>query len=394
MKGQTGGGVEESGGRPVRVAFALDSMVIGGTELNMLRQATALDPARVHLRILFNREGPLLDQLVATGLALERVDLVSLKSPAALGTIRRLRRRLEEEQIEVLHAHDIYSNILGALAVRRQGSTRLVVSRRWGTTHYPLHLRLANRYAYSRADMVLANSAGVAASLHDDEGVPRHRIAVVPNFADAAVFARQDPGDRAALRAALGVPGPAIVVGTVANLRPVKDQGTLLRAIAALPAGPIPVHAVIIGEGPSRGELEALARQLGIAERVHLGGAILDASRHHCAFDISVLTSLSEGFPNTLVEAMAARRPVVATRVGGVPDAVREGETGFLVGAGDHAGFADRLWRLITDPALRAQMGNAGHTLAMSAFHEQAVIPQLEQLYHRLRAVTARRQEG
>ncbi len=373
------------------MAFSLDSMAIGGTELNLLRQATHFDPDQISLTVLYNRDGPLLPQFVAAGLRLERLGLTSLKSPAVLGTVRRLRRWLGEERIDVLHAHDIYSNILGALTVTRGGPTRLIVSRRWGLTHYPAHFRLANRFAYHRADAVLANSEGVAASLRQEEGVPDGRIVVVPNFADAAVFGPERPGERAALRLALGVPEPALVIGTVANLRPVKDQATLLRAVAALPVGAQPVHAVLIGEGPNRSGLEALARQLGIAGRVHLVGAILDASRHHRAFDISVLSSVSEGFPNTLVEAMAAGRPVVATRVGGVPDAVREGETGFLVAAGDHVGFAARLERLIADPALRARMGRAGHALATSQFHERAVMPRLEALYRRLQKETDRR---
>ena len=142
---------------------------------------------------------------------------------------------------------------------------------------------------------------------------------------------------------------------------------------------------MLIGEGPSRSDLEALAQQLGIADRVHLVGAIMDASRHHIAFDVSVLSSVSEGFPNTLVEAMAVGRPVVATRVGGVPDAVVEGETGYLVAAGDVLAFADRLAALLADPMRRARMGAAAAQIARRQFHEAAVMPRLEAVYRRLR---------
>ncbi len=376
---------------PIRVAFSLDSMVIGGTELNMLRLATRLDPERFPLVVLYNREGPLLPQFEATGLRLERLELTSLKSPSAIGAVRRLRAWLARERIDVLHAHDIYTNIFGALAVRRSGPTRLIVSRRWGVAHYPRLLTLGNRFAYRRADLVLANSDGVAVSLREEERVPADKIIVVHNFADRAVFAPEAAAEGATLRARLGVPHDALVIGTVANLRPVKDQATLLRAVAGLPAAAPRVHVVLIGEGPSRGDLEALSRELGIADRVHLVGAIMDASRYHHAFDVSVLSSVSEGFPNTLVEAMAASRPVVATRVGGVPDAVADGETGYLVPAGDHAAFAARLGRLLTDPELRARMGRAGYEIATRQFHEGSVMPRLEEIYRQLRAKTEAR---
>jgi glycosyltransferase involved in cell wall biosynthesis len=376
---------------PIRIAFSLDSMGIGGTELNVLRLATRLDLRRFSLVVLYNRDGPLMPQFEAAGLRLHRLELTSLKSPQAVGAANRLRSWLQREEIDVLHAHDIYTNILGAMAVPRAGNTRLILSRRWGATQYPRLLTTVNRFAYRRADLVLANSDGVATSLQMEEGVPADQIAVVSNFVDTSVFAPGAAIERATLRARLGVPLDALVIGTVANLRPVKDQATLLRAVASLPTSIPPVHVVLIGEGPSRPDLEGLAHELGITGRVHFVGAIMNAFRYHHAFDVSVLSSVSEGFPNTLVEAMAASRPVVATRVGGVPDAVREGETGYLVPTGNYVAFAERLGRLLTDPHHRAQMGRAGYEIAIHQFHEASVIPRLERIYRQLKACTEAR---
>jgi glycosyltransferase involved in cell wall biosynthesis len=363
-------------------------MSIGGTELNMLRLASRLDPDRFSVVIAYGREGNLLPKFEAAGLRLKQFEFTSLRSPRAIGTVRRLRSWLKSEQIDVLHTHDIYSNVFGALAVSSGDSTRLIMSRRWGIGQYNRLLETGNRLAYTRADLILANSNQVAVSLRNDEGVREDRIVVVHNFVDEAVFAPEMAAKRTEFREAFGVPPDALVVGTIANLRPVKDQATLLRAIAALPAGIPPVHVVLIGEGASRRDLEQLAGQLGIAARVHLIGAILDASKYHHAFDVSVLTSVREGFPNTLVEAMAAGRPVVATRVGGVPDAVIEGETGYMVEAGDHAAFGERLARLLTDPDRRERMGRAGYEIAARHFHEAAVVPMLEGIYRRLLALT------
>ncbi len=373
----------------IRIAFCVDNLSLGGTELNMWRLAERLDRHRFDLVVLHGRDGPLLPQLRDLGVRTEAIRIPSFKSAASFAAARELRAWLARERIDVLHAHDIYSNVLAALALTPRGPAGLIVSRRWGALHYGRALRWANRFAYARADAVLANSDGVGASLHVDEGVAPGRIVVVPNFGDERLFIQPDPAARAALLEPLGVPADALVVGSVANLYPVKDQGTLLRAVAALPPLPRAVHVVLIGEGGERGTLEALARDLGLGSRVHLAGSIPDGGRYQRAFDVSALTSLSEGFPNTLVEAMAAHRPVVATRVGGVPDAVVDGETGFLVEARDHLALADRLGRLLGDEGLRARMGAAGAARAAQRFHPDVVLPLLSGIYERI--VRARR---
>lgn len=372
-------------GRVVRVAFALDSMAIGGTEMNMLKLASRLDRSRFPLVVYYNRGGPLLPKFEALGVPLRQVGLRSLKSPSALSAVGRVRRWLREDKIDVLHSHDVYSNILGALAVTPANGARLIVSRRWGARHYGLALRAGNRLAYRRAHLVLANSQGVARSLHDEEGVPARRIVVVHNFAEATAFRSDTPGERAELRARLGVPQEALVVGCIANLRPVKNQAMIVRALAEIPRSGSAVHLVLIGEGPSRSMLQGLASGLGLADRVHLVGQIPEAAHYHRAFDVSVLASLSEGFPNTLVEAMAAARAVVATNVGGIPDAIADNETGFLIAPNDLAAFANALERLLGDPVLRFRMGAAGREFAAVHFHEGAVMPRLERVYAYLR---------
>lgn len=370
---------------PIRIAFGIDSLLLGGTETNLWRVATRLDPDRFSLVVAYSREGPLLERLVAAGIRTQKIALPRFRSVRAIWAARDLRRWIRAERLDVLHTHDVHWNLFGALALSRHDETRLMVSRRWGVGQYPRLLSMANRMAYARAARVLANAPSVAESLHREEGVPRARIEVVPNFADTALFSASDR-DRDALRAQLGAPANVLLVGTVANLYPVKDQGTLLRAVAALPPFSMPVHVAIVGAGPSRDELRDLAAMLGIADRVHLPGALPDGGRFHRAFDVSTLTSLSEGFPNTLVEAMAARRPVVATDVGGVTDAVVDEVTGFVVPPRDYRAVANRLARLLGDAELRQRLGQAGFDRATAQFHESVVIPRLEAVYQRMGA--------
>lgn len=368
---------------PVRVAFAVDNLGIGGTETNLVRLATRLDRERFPLVVTYAREGPLLPRLVDAGIPVHQFQPPSLKSAALPGAVRAFRQWLARERVQVLHAHDIYSNVFDALACPPGGPVRLIVSRRWGLTQYNRLLTWANRWAYRRAARVLGNSSGVGASLVADEGVPRAKVVVLPNFADDATFA--PPGDPGALRDELGLPRDALVVGMIANLHAVKNHALLLEAVAALPA-PLAPHLALVGEGPERPALEAQVATLGLAGRVHLLGSRPAAGRFHAAFDVSCLTSRSEGFPNSLVEAMAAARPVVATDVGGVRDAVQDGVTGFLAPSGDVARVRDHLARLLADPALRATLGAAGAAHARAEFHAEAVMPRLEALYRELAA--------
>jgi glycosyltransferase involved in cell wall biosynthesis len=186
------------------------------------------------------------------------------------------------------------------------------------------------------------------------------------------------------------VPDGAVVAGAVARLSPVKDHATLLEAVSRLAPRWPRLHVVLFGDGECRPALEAQARRLGIAARVHFGGLQSNERNLHRLFDVSVLCSLSEGFPNSIVEAMAAAKPVVATNVGGNVDAVRPGETGLLVSPRDPEQLASALEQLLGDEQLRQRMSAAGQQRARQEYHATRVLPLLEALYERL----ARRPEA
>jgi glycosyltransferase involved in cell wall biosynthesis len=162
-----------------------------------------------------------------------------------------------------------------------------------------------------------------------------------------------------------------------------KDHATLLRAVAQLTARRAGLHVILIGDGPCRVGLERLARELDISARTHFAGTRSNLPNLHHFFDVSVLASLTEGFPNSLVEAMAAGRPVVATNVGGNSDAVRA-STGILVPPNDPNGFALALERLLADEDLRRRMGSAAQRIARAEYHVDTVIPFLEEMYGQL----------
>jgi glycosyltransferase involved in cell wall biosynthesis len=322
----------------------------------------------------------LLEQYREAGVRVVQFPITSLYDRSALTQGFRLYRFLRGERIDVLHCHDLYSNVFAAPWGRLARVPAVIASRRWIHAAESGKLDVANRISYRLAHRVLGNGSAVARMLRDDDGVPTERILEIPNFVDDHAFRPLGAGVAGAFRAELGIPSGAVVIGCIARLVPVKDHATLLRAVAALAPRWPALHLVLVGDGALRTELEALAGQLGIAERVRFAGYRPNHPNLHHAFDISTLTSLSEGFPNSLVEAMAAGRPVVATNVGGNADAVRR-ETGLLVPPGDPAQMANAFERLLADADLRAGMGDEARRVARSVYHVEAVVPRLEAIY-------------
>lgn len=383
MPGDASGPAAARDGRPRRhrVVFALDTFEVGGTELNAIRTAERLDRDRFAVEfVCLAARGPLLARVRDAGFPVKEFAIGSLVSAAAVREGGRLWRWLRREGIDVFHAHDIYSNIWGVPIARAARVPLVIASRRWWLeTNRPAHVWL-NRWAYDLAHRVLANSPSVG-RLVEREGVPPGRVLVVPNFIEDHAFA--PPGDAfiGRHRAELGIADGDEVVGIVANLHAIKDIATMVRAVARLAPGRPRLKLVLVGDGAERERLLALAASLGVASHVIFAGRRPAQPSMHWLFSVSVLCSRGEGFPNSVVEAMAAGRPVVATAVGGVPDAVVEGETGFLVEPGDDAALARQVALLLDDPPRARAMGEAGVRRAHALFGEREVMQILEAAY-------------
>ena len=369
---------------PVRIAYCIDTMQIGGTELNALRTVERIDRSRFEISVIsLQPDGPLAERYRAAGVPVHPYRLTSLYAADSVRQGIRLARWLRRERIEILHCHDLYANLFAAPWGRIARVRTVITSRRWLHALPNRQLEIANRVMFRVGHWVLVNSAAVAESVATIDGVSRDRVLQVSNFVGDGAFAPLAASLEAEIRAELGIAANAFVVGCIARLEAVKDHATLLRAVQLLATRWPRLHLVLIGDGASRMELESLATQLGIRDRVHFAGFRANEPNLHHLFDVSALTSLSEGFPNSLVEAMAAGRPVVATSVGGNVDAVRD-DTGFLVPVGAPTDVAAALERLMSDDALRRRMGSAAREVAYREYHAGSVIPKLEQLYLKL----------
>lgn len=368
--------------RRIRLAFCIDSFAIGGTELNALRTAEALDPTRIDLHVFhLQTHGPLRARYERLGVPLTHVPIPNLYSPRTALQGMRLARTLNRLRIDIVHAHDIYTNIFTAPWVRILTGCALITSRRWWYEAPRPALVSVNRWSYRLAHRVLANSSGVANLLAREERVAKSKIAEIPNFLDESAFLTVTDSQRDVQRQAWGTANGSMLIGIVARLSPVKNHALLLRAMAQLDAN---YYLVIIGDGPTRTELEQLARELRIQARVHFAGEVVSPLNLHQYFDVSVLCSRSEGFPNSVIEAMAAARPVVATPVGGVLDVVKQDATGLLVSEEDPTSLAGALRRLREDALLRKRIGVAGQELVRLNYHRETVINKLMLLYEQL----------
>ena len=370
---------------PIHVAFSIDTMSIGGTEMNAVRTAERLDRSRFRLTVITLRgEGPLAARYERMGVPVVRFPIHSLYAPATARQAWSLANFFKTERVSIVHSHDQYSNFFSTVSARIAGVPATIASKRW--LHSPLRYRIANGIGYRAASRVLANSASVANSLRTVDRIPARRIVVIPNFVDEDAF--DPPSERVtdAWRAELGLDRDAVIVGIIASLQPIKDHATLLRAIAKLAPQWSRLRVVIVGQGALLDDLSRLAEQLGISSIVRFAGLRPQTPSFHYLFDISVLCSVSEGFPNSLVEAMAAARPIVATRVGGVIDAVRDSENGLLVPPGDAEALAQAIGALLADPSRAKAMGYAGAKRARAEFDARVVVGSLERLYQELLA--------
>lgn len=370
----------------LRVAFCIDNFNIGGTELNAVRSALLLKASGVDLTVIsLAKDGPLRERYLHAGIPVELLPIGKLYGLKTAQAGWRLTQLIRQKRISVVHAHDLYSNIFAAPWARLAGAA-FIASRRWWDIPGRHGLMLVNRLAYLFAHRVLANSASVADLLLQEEWVPSHQVTVVPNFVDAEMFIPPPPAWIDSIGNELQLPPPPRqIIGAVANLSPSKDHATLVKAFSRIVARWPKAYLVLVGaDAGCQASLEELVRQLGIQSNVRFAGLRPSTPSMHHFFDISALTSISEGLPNSLLEAMAASRPVVATAVGAVPDAVQEGHTGFLVRPGDANLLASRLDYLLANPQLQTQLGRAGLERAKSVYTKEAAVAGLLGLYQSL----------
>lgn len=381
-------------GERIRVMRIIARLNIGGPALHATLLTEQLDPRRYQSILvtgveeagegnylaLHHRRSPEVVVLPALGREIDvRRDVTTLLQLTRL--IRRVRPH-------IVHTHTAKAGAVGRVAAWLAGVPVIVhtyhghVLDGYFTPRKTRAFVAIERWLARRADCLLAVSDTVRRELLDRGIGTSGRLRVVPLGLDLDRFVAADAG-RGHLRRELGVKPDTPLTGIVARLVPIKAHETFL-AMAALLAGRTEGHFVVVGDGERRAELERLAQDAGLNGRMHFLGWRADLERIYADLDVVVLTSRNEGSPVALIEALAAGRPVVATRVGGVPDVVHDGVSGVLVGAADVEGLASAVEQLMRDPARGQRLGEAGREHVRQVYGAKRLLRDIDDLYQEL----------
>jgi glycosyltransferase involved in cell wall biosynthesis len=362
----------------LRVVLALESSGPGGAENVVLRLARALRDRGDEPIVATLQPGWMTERAEALGVP---VWIAPQRPGVDLLWVFRFARALRRSRVDVLHSHEFAMNTFGGAAalLARIPAVSTIHGRNWVTGHP--RRGLAYRVLRRAGIPIVPVSEDLAGFLADGLGVPRARLEVIHN--GIPLPPEPPAGERAQVRAdarvRLGVPRDLALVVAVGNLYPVKDHATLLRALALLPGA----RVAIAGRGDQEEPLRRLAAELALADRVHLLGLRDDVETVFAAGDVFVQPSLSEGLPLAVLEAMAHGLPVVASRVGGIPEAVVDGESGFLVPSGDPRALAAALARVLDAGDRGAALGAAARARAVAEFSVERMAERYRELYLR-----------
>jgi glycosyltransferase involved in cell wall biosynthesis len=344
--------------RVMQVVLALD---VGGTERLVLDLIKRLSSKVEFSVACLDREGALARELTEYDIP---VAVLGRRSGFRPGLARQIAHLASARGVDILHCHHYTPFVYGQLSAVLNRHVRVIFTEhgRLSDDAPSRKRRLVNPVLGRLGAHIFAVSHALREHM-GAEGLPLDRIAVIHNGIDPGVA--PDPCARAAARSRLGLRDSDLVMGTIARLDPVKDIAAMITAMPQLPAG---TRLAVVGDGPTSQELKERAAALGLTDAVLFTGQLTDAKALLPAFDVYVNSSSSEGVSIAILEAMAACVPVVATAVGGTPEIIVDGESGRLVPLRDPVALAGAVLELLSDPARRRSIGQAGRSRVIAGF--------------------------
>lgn len=359
---------------PVHVMQLLHSLQRGGSEHLARDLSLRFHPARIRSSVCaVDLDGPLRRDFAEAAIP---VHVTGRKPGFDWRLVFKLYSTFRRMRVDVVQTHHLTQLIYGGLAARLAGAALIHVEHEYFTLASETaqrRLRLLARLC----QRVVTIGDSVRDFLLDRAGLPASKVEVIANGVDVV---RYDPAPRVS-RASLGLPLDGRLVGHVARLDPAKDQVTLLRAFRCVKEAHPDARLLIVGDGPRRAALECSAQELGIAARVTFLGARPDVADLLPHIEVFAMSSVKEGLPLVILEAMSCAKPVVATAVGEVPDVVRHGVTGLTVRPGDPSALAEGIVSLLDRPHWGAELGRRGRCTVEERFNLATTVRQYEALY-------------
>jgi glycosyltransferase involved in cell wall biosynthesis len=371
-------------------AVVLDARVVrgsgGGPDKTILNSPRFLEHAGYRNLCLYLRApGDAGFERLRLQAQIRRTPLIEIddRGPLDLGIVPKLLNVCRRERVQIWHGHDYKTNALGLLLQRMRPRMRLITTvHGWvhHTSRTPLYYWI-DRLSLRGYEKVICVSPDLYESCLRG-GVPADRCELIENGIDLDDYARKRSVSEAKRR--LGLDPNRLLVGAAGRLSGEKGFDRLIRCVDRLLNDGRDVDLVVVGEGDERASLESLIAQLGRQGRARLLGFRSDLPEWFQAMDVFVLSSLREGLPNVVLEAMALETPVVATRIAGVPRLVRDGENGLLVAPDSVEELTAALSRLLGDPALRERLGKAGRRTVEADYSFAVRMDKMRVVYDRL----------
>jgi glycosyltransferase involved in cell wall biosynthesis len=347
--------------------LVIDSLQCGGAERHVIHLGRALTDRGHSVTVACSVGGHF--QAVGERAGMKVVPLCGKLAKRRFGAAFawRVRRLVLHEDPDLVHGH-LYSGGLAAAFATAGTGIPLVLTEQTEAPWRRRRQRLASAMAYRRAAKIIGVSKTITAAIERDFGIAPEKLSCIPN----GVRLEQGPTSRPC-----GVP----VIGLVARLTPEKDVGCFLNAAARVAERFPTAKFRIAGDGPLRPEVERLASDLGLGKRVSFLGVLDEMRPFFESVHVLAVTSVAEGTPLAIVEAMGASVPIVATRVGGIPEQVTDGHNGYLVEPRDPCALAERIGSILADPDAATRLGEAGRARALREFSVETMSDAIESVY-------------
>jgi len=368
-----------------KVFYLLDSLNVGGTETQAVELARRIPAAGYDVTLgCLRAQGPLMERLQGTGVVVREFRPGGgIDTPAGMYQLLRLSWFLRREKFDVVHTHDLWSNLLGVPAARLAGVDAIVSSRR-DLAHFDWYQgkrRAWLRRIQNLSGVVLANATPIRDALIAEDGFPPEKLRVIHNGVDIEKFRRGREG-RDHLFAGVGEGKLIVLVGNMHT--DVKGHPWLIAAAPPVIREFPSTRFVLVGDGEQRPGFEQQVAKLGLEKNFLFLGRRADVAEILACCDIAVLPSRAEGLPNAVLEYMAAGLPAIVSRVGGNAELVEDGVTGLLVPPEDSEALAAGLLKVLRDPGLARQLAQNGHEFTIKNFSFERLVREVDALYTEL----------
>lgn len=366
----------------VKIIHVTLSLNIGGLENLVLKLLSKIDREKYIPHVCtMTANSDLVDEFLANDVC---VHVLEKREGIDWSLSFRLRDLFRQLGVDIVHTHNIAPYLYATIGAKMAGVPVVIHTEHSNLFSHQKRLMSAERVFSKVTDAIISDSEKVTAQLISGQKIDPNKVKTIINGIDTDSFAESA---RINLSAKIGIPEEHKVVGIVARLVPVKNHKMLLESFSLIKQKLKRVNLVIVGDGPLRGELESYAKTLGIAEYVTFLGNRRDVPELMSAFNLFALSSLDEGLSLTLLEAMSSGLPIVATEVGGNPEVVVCGETGFIVPSQNPAAFAQACVKLLSDDNLALEMGRQGLERVRALYSIDKMTRSYEQVYERAQRI-------